>query len=202
MASSETEIANMALSHLGIGKEIQNIETESSQEAKACRRFFDTARDAVLRDFPWPFATKLVDLGLVEEDPNDEWGFSYRYPSDAIALRRILSGIRNDTLASRVPYKVGQDSQGLLIFTDAEDAQMEYTVREEAVERFSPDFILALSMRLAVYVAPRLTGGDPFKIGQRAMSLYMAEIGLAQASATGEEQPEQQPDSEFITGRE
>src|SRR5688572_11149621 len=110
--ASETEIANLALSHLGVGKEIANLETERSQEAVACRRFYDTARDATLRDFSWPFATKIAVLGLIEADPNDEWDYSYRYPSDCLQLRRILSGVRNDTRDSRVPFKLAHDDSG------------------------------------------------------------------------------------------
>jgi len=54
--SSKTEISNMALSHLGVGYEIQNIETEQSQEATACRRYYDIALQTTLTDYPWPFA--------------------------------------------------------------------------------------------------------------------------------------------------
>ena len=47
MASS-TEIANLALSHLGNGTEIADLETERSSEASACRRFYDVALAQVL----------------------------------------------------------------------------------------------------------------------------------------------------------
>lgn len=202
MASSTTAIANLAISHLGIGKEIANLITERSAEAQACRRFYETARDITLRDFSWPFATKINALGLVEEDPNDEWGFSYRYPTDCLKLRRILSGIRNDTRQTRIPYRVTRDESGLLIYTDAEDAELEYTINESDVGRFPPDFVMALSFLLAGYVAPRLTGGDPFKLGNRALELYQFELSKARSSAANEEQPDDLPESEFIRTRE
>lgn len=86
--SSSTEISNMALSHLAISREIAALDTERSQEAQACRRFYETVRKTVLRDYPWPFATKFATLALVEDDPNSEWDFSYRYPSDCLNARR------------------------------------------------------------------------------------------------------------------
>src|SRR3990167_2163908 len=135
---SEVEICNMALGHLGVGKEIANLETEKSTEASLCRRFYANTRDEALRDFPWPFATKLAALGLIEEDPNDEWGFSYRYPSDCLRLRRLLSGLRNDTRQSRAPYKIGKDDQGRLLFADLEDAEAEYTARITDPALFHP----------------------------------------------------------------
>lgn len=202
MASSKTEVCNLAISHLGISKEIANVETERSAEAGACRRFYDTARDVTLRDFVWPFATKIQALGLVEEDPNTEWSYSYRYPTDCLKFRRILSGIRNDTRQSRVPYRIARDSSGLLIFTDAPSAVAEYTIQEETVTRFPDDFVMALSFRLAAYIAPRVTGGDPFKLGARALELFQFELNKAECTAVGEEQDEQHPDSEFIRTRE
>jgi hypothetical protein len=202
MAGSKTDIANMAISHLGVGKEIGNLDTENSQEANSCRRFYDTAREAVLRDAPWPFATTRRALALIATDPNDEWNYSYRYPSDCLFLRRILSGVRNDSRQSRAPYKLERDAAGQILFTDVQDAVAEYTIREEDVVRFPPDFSIALSYRLAVYVAPRLTAGDPFKLGVNAMNMYRIEIAQVRASAFDEEQPEEPPESEFIRARE
>lgn len=200
--SSTTEICNMALSHLGVGKDIGNVDTEPSAEARACRRFFTIVRDIVLTDFPWPFATKFADLGLVESDPTDEWSFSYRYPSDCIRMRRILSGIRVDTAASKVVFKLGRDDSGQLIYTDQVDAQAEYTILITSVEQYPADMVMALSLLLAATIAPRLTAGDPFKMGARALQMYRLAIQDAELSAIGEEQPDRPQESEFITGRE
>jgi len=201
--TSQVEICNMALSHLGVGKAIANLTTEKSQEAAACNLFFDTVRDAVLGDFAWPFATKFVTLELIEEftDSTAEWGFSYRYPVDCIKFRRILSGSRNDSRQTRVPFRLVEDESGTLIYTDKEDAEGEYTVRQEDYSRFSADFTLAMSVRLAINIAPRLTKGDPFKIKKDLMVQYQGEITPAEASATNEEQPEERPESEFISSR-
>lgn len=200
--ASNTEIANLAIGHLGVGKEIANLDTENSKEAMACRRFFSDARDATLRDFNWPFARRFRTLTLVEEDPNDEWGYSYRYPTNCLAFRRILSGIRNDTRQSRIPYLLANDDDGELILTDKEDAQGEYTVKITDPARFSADFRIALSLRLAAYIAPWVAGGDPFKLGQRALTLYQFEISKAQATAGNEEQAEEPPESEYVRARE
>jgi hypothetical protein len=201
MASSPTDICNLALSHLGISSELGNMETERSAEAAACRRFFETARDATLRDFPWPFASKSAVLGLVEEEPNDEWGYSYRYPSDCVAIRRMLGGLRNPTRATRVPYVIGQDATGLLIYTDTENAEMEYTARTSNTYLFPSDFVMAFSFRLSAYMAPRVTGGDPYKLAERSLRMYEYEIEKARARALGEGQVDIEPDSEFISAR-
>jgi len=190
----------MALGHLGIGKQIASL-TEKSAEAAACNRFYEQSRDEVLRDFPWPFATKILALGLIEEDPNDEWDFSYRYPSDCMNFRRILSGTRNDSRQTRVSYRLANDVSGRLIYTDEEDAVGEYTEHVTDTALFPPDFVSTVSMILAAYIAPGLTAGDPFKMGERAIKLYEYQRNKAQGNATNEEQNEEQPDSEFIRER-
>lgn len=200
--ASTTEIANLALAHLGVGKAISTLDTEQSEEARVCRLFYDIARDATLKDFPWPFATAFAAVGLVEEDPTDEWAFSYRVPSDCLHVRRILSGTRNETRQTRVPYKLGVDSAGGLLYTDAEDAEIEYTVRQDDPGRYPADFVLAFSERLSAYVAPRLTAGDPFKLSEKVLRLYFLEMSNARANAVNEQQDEELPKSELERARE
>jgi hypothetical protein len=196
--ASATEICNLALSHLGISKPIANVDTEQSQEAATCRVFYTICRDVVLRDYRWPFATEMAALNLIEADPNEEWAYSYRYPTDCLLFRRILSGQRNDTHTSRTPYRIGKDSAGKLIFSDMSEAWGEYTVKVTDTQFFPPDFTLAMSYRLASYIAARLTAGDPFKLSEKALNMYRIEASRAVASAFNEEQPDQIPDCELI----
>jgi len=199
--ASKTDVCNMALSHLGISKEIANVDTERSQEANACRRFYDTARQAVLKDYSWPFTSKFFALNLIEENPNDEWVYSYRYPNDCLYVRRILSGFREDTEATKIVYKIAQDDTGFLIYTDKENAEIEYTVDFENEDLFPSDFILALSFRLAAYIAPRITAGDPFKLGDKAYQAYMLEVSRASANAFNEDKNTTPRDTESIAAR-
>lgn len=199
--ANKTEICNMAISHLGNSSEIANVDTESSQEASACRRFYETAKNATLTDVDWPFATAYFTLNLIEETPDDEWNYSYRYPVGCLSVRRILSGTRNDSVKSREPYKILKDASGKLIYADKENAKIEYTEDISDPEFFSAEFALALSFRLASYIAPRLTGGDPFKMKQEMLGQYDLEINRAKKKAFNEEQHEQPPKSELITTR-
>ncbi len=199
--ASQVEICNLALSHLGQADEIANLVTERSAAAAACRRFYDVARDATLRDFSWPFATKFAFLNLVEEDPTEEWAFSYRFPVDCLLARRIVSGFRIDTALSRVVYKIGRDTAGQLIYTDKVDPQLEYTMKVTDPDKYNAQFVLALSYRLAMYIVPKINNGDPFKISQNLMSFYRLELASAQRSAYVEEQPDNDPPSQFISAR-
>lgn len=234
---SQVSICNMALSHLSIGKVIASI-TEKSAEARACSAFYDQAKDEVLRDFAWPFATRTVTLALVAPQPTPEWAYSYRYPSDCLAARRLLNGSQSAspfpagfsapttapapmgrvmTAQSRIPFRIQSDDAGLLIYTDIAPSapiaatasalaqpglpQLEYTIEADDPTRYPSDFSQAVAFLLASYIAPRVTGGDKFKLGQRALQLYQWAMPRASANAGNEEQADQLPDSEAIRAR-
>ena len=146
-------------------------------------------------------ARAFLDLALIAEAPTDEWGYSYQYPTDCLKIRRILSGIRNDNRQTRVPYKFVESTGSKVIYTDMQNACIEYTLFREDVEAYPDDFVLALSRRIASYIAPLVTGGDPFKLQDKNMQLYLYEIALAQANSGNEEQMEEQPDSEANRAR-
>jgi len=200
--TSDTGIANMALGHIGHGKPIGSLSTDASREAHACRVFFDNSRDEVLRDVAWPFATKYASLSLVEEALTTEWSYSYRVPADCLMFRRIQSGLRNDNRQSKVPYRIGSDSSGGLIYTDHVDAVGEYTKRLTSVEFYPPDFKTLLSMKLASYIVPLISAGDPYKMGDSLAKKYLIQLAITTANARSEEQGEELPQSELIRARE
>lgn len=206
MASSDTEIANLALSHLGVGADIADL-TEKSAEAKACNRFFNTCRDELLRISPWPFATKFFTLSLLTSSadashPTDEWNYVYQVPADCVFVRRILSGIRRDTNSSRVEFKIVYADSGLLIYCDEASAEIEYTARVTAIEKYPPDFVMAMSFRLAAYIAPRVTAGDPFKMTERALHFFQLSTSIAAANAFNEENDSQEPVTDLVRARD
>lgn len=200
--ASDTEICNVALSHLGVSKDIQDLDSDNSKEAAACRRFYEQSRDEVLEDFDWPFAETRVSLNLVTSNPNTDWLYSYQYPSDAVRLIKIPSGIRNDTQDSRIPYKVVHGTSGKLIYTDQQDAELIYTKRVTDVSRYTAKFRMALSLKIAGYIAARVTGGDPFNLQEKAEARYKLVLTQAQAAVMNEQRTELNPESEFIRARD
>jgi hypothetical protein len=199
---SDVEICNLALSFIGTGTEIASF-TERSPEARACNQFYEVARDEMLREWPWPFAGKAATLGEVDEDPalfsDDGWAYSYRYPSDCLFARRIISGVPVDQQGTRVDYKIVQDDEGLLILTNAAEAILEYTYRAEDTVRFPSDFVLALAYRIAAYIAPRLAK-DPSRVAPLVMAMYDKSCAKARRAA-GNEEKHTVSESEFIDGR-
>ncbi len=202
--ASRTEVVNMALGHLATGKEISDYESDASEEAQAARRFWDIALENVCRSAPWPFLTVIEALALIESEPNTEWAYSYQYPVMCRRFGRILSGIRLDTRQTRVPYRIAWQAGSRILFCDEEDAVAEYTRKLDYSElaQASPDFIFALSLYLAALIAPLVTRGDEFKLGERAGGMYTNAIAEAKDNAMNEQQDEELPEAESIRARE
>lgn len=201
MASSHTVIANQALAFAGVGKTIADLDTDSSQNAMTCRIFYEDDRDALLRKYDWPFARARVTLTLVASDPTDEWPYSYRYPPDCLYAIRIPSGVRTPAPEERNKFRIAQDTNGLLIYSDQDTADLIYTKRETRVTIYPSDFVRALALKLALSIMPLLSKGDQFKRTRGLMLQFQSAMEDANATARNEESPDQEPDSIFIRDR-
>lgn len=193
---SDTEICNLALAALGISQTISPL-TEASTEAGQCNLFFAQTRDMVLRDFDWPFARQYVALGLVTEAPNTDWNYAYRYPSGCLAVRRIVGAARTET--RRIPFVIGSDGTGRLIYTDELGATACITARIENSEFFDPVFVSAFANRLASRIGVPLSR-DP-KLIDRAYQMYLVDLAAARADAANEAGQDAPPDAESISAR-
>lgn len=202
-------ICNMAIAHLKIQRTIGNLDTDMSAEAVACRTFYNLAIQVTLEDFKWPFAKIQGPLALLYSNPfpfdaasDSEWAYAYQYPSDCVTFNRIVGDTRNETRLDRVPYRIFSNNDGTkMILTDMDCAFGEWTYANVTEDMFSASLVLAISFQLAFVIAPMLTGGDPFKLGDRAERLYKEWIIKAQANALNEEQVEVEPESEFVEAR-
>jgi hypothetical protein len=210
-----TAICNLALYHLAASKPIANI-TEASANAQACLVFYDATRDEVLREFNWPFARRYAALTLVGGTSTVpvtlDFQYSYRVPADCLRVRRILSGNRNESPETQIPFRLGSDTAGGLLYTDfaviaatssaPQQPQIEYTAELSAEARFAPDFVQAFAFKLAFYMAPSISqGGDSGKLGARAYQMYQQTMAQAEANALNEQVPDPVVESSFIRAR-
>ena len=212
MAQAQSEIARMALAHLGVQKSIVDINTDNSNEARACKIYYDQAVREILEDFPWPFATILMPLALVENFASPEYKNGYGYPSNCMIVRRLFSqhgANKNDDVQSRVVYRIVQvasptnsTQQIKVILCDHDLMWVEYTANDTTVSDWSATFVAALSYRLAAYIAPMVAGGDPFKLGDKAMMNYIQSLRTAETHAANEEVMPPQRLGEFIDSRQ
>ena len=188
MAVSEAQICNLALSHIKQTKStIANLDTDTGNTATQCRIHYDVARQFVLTDHNWNFATKRVTLTDISSDPMSPatWSYRYDYPSDCLRMQSIERASKTNT---PIPFRVEaeDDGSGLSILTDTQDARAIYTWDVTNTTLFSPPFVSSLSWFLASELAPALSGSET--IQEAALTIYRNTLIAAHAidSAEGE----------------
>lgn len=197
MANSKVEIWNKALGHLSSNKLVSN-PNENSMEAKQCRIFYDGAREAALRDYPWAFAKRQQTLALTGTAP-DGWDYQYAYPSDCLSIRRIYN-IADPKSEEQKPikYTVAQnpDGAGRVIWTDQAEAQLIYTRNVDDVSYFDPQFEEALSLILAARLAKPINGKRQDFLD--AMEAYRIELNKAKTADANENFIDKDYDADWI----
>ena len=87
------------------------------------------------------------------------------------------------------------------ILADHEYLCAEFTGDTSVVNDFPQDFQAAFVFKLAFYMAPSLTNGDPYKVGERALMMYTQLVATASMHAYNEENQDPQRLGEFIDTR-
>ncbi len=182
--ATDIEICQMALDHIG-AKQINTL-ADACQEARACRRLYPTARDQVLRDFPWGFAERRKALTLLTVEHLYGFDFCYQYPPDCHQVREIY---RSPLSLPPIEYKVAypDDTIGKVIFTNQDQAVLIYTYKVTNSQLFDAGFTAALTWRLAADLAMPLT--KSLKMQDAMLQIYMHNIaaaGRADAAETRE----------------
>jgi len=175
------DICNIALSTIGQST-ITDL-NERSVEAKQCNIHYAVARDEVLREFPWCFATGSVNLALTTNKITG-WSYAYQYPSNALALRRVFD--INDALntTKTLIYDTVSDGVNKYIVCQIPSACAEITYSISDPNLFDSQFISALALKLAVKLILPLTSNDSRK--NALYQEYVAVLRSAQLSSASE----------------
>lgn len=207
MPSTRVQIASFALTRIGVNQALASLDEFSadgkppSAEAQVCSLWLDTCIERTLEAYDWPFARRIKALALVDENPSDEWDFSYKYPSDCIAARRVLpdggSRYGRDALDQQIPFVRGQSGD---ILTQQEQAYLQYTARVIDPTKFSPAFTSAVAWLLAHEIAPALSAKP--ELSDRCMQYYKASLTDSEAAAANESVGPPPDESEFVTARQ
>lgn len=198
--ASVIEICNIALSRLGNSRTINSLQ-EQSKEAGLCDLHYDSAREEVLSDFNWNFATKRVAMADTGNAPSD-WQYAYRYPTDCLRITEIMvPGMRNAPERMRIQYEVGSDDDGTgrLIYTDQPDAWLKYVAKVTDPNMFDALFRSALAWKLAAEIGMPLATAPT--LVQNALTMYAQIIRSAGSHSMNESQEPEEPISEFTSAR-
>jgi hypothetical protein len=206
--TNKTELANMALGEIP-DTLLTDLDTDSSLQARECRRNFQSVIDCALV-FPYWWSTKRVALAAVTND-RDEWQFAYAVPDDCAQLRRLLvtpgSGsyytpLVGQTLVTafggltqplggfqdrlqQVPCEVSANTSGTLtIYTDLDAATAEITRNDIDVSVFPPFLVRSCAFDLASRICTALSRADKRPVLEAGALLWSQR---AQAEALNQE---------------
>ena len=188
--TSKADICNMALCHLGAAPSVVSIDPpDGGAYAIHCARFYPIALSQLLC-MPWQFAMRRTALSLVDEDPNEQWLYSYTLPSSCVrAFTTLPSGATSDNEG------IDFIQEGQLIFCNEPDVSLMYTTSEVTSGNFSPMFAEALSRQLAYYLAAPVMKPAPAvlqglqRIAQQSISSALAVDAMSRKQVPVDHKP-------------
>jgi len=169
--ASEVSICNRALRLLRV-QPITSFD-EDGEAAGWCAETYPDARDALIAEYPWNFATRRAALPALSAVPT--WGFAraFQLPGDPERCLRVL-GLAEETGDGGLVYQV----EGSRIVTD-EPAPLKllYLARVADPAAYPPLFVEALAARLAAEGAFHFTGSTSREA--QLTDLYERKVALA-----------------------
>jgi hypothetical protein len=160
----------------------------------------------VLRDFPWPRLRSVVALQLVAADPTPAVEVLVSHAGNVASIVRLQvdGSPRRDNTTTQLPYELGRDGTGGLIYCDQsidDGITLQYVFAETTIAKWTPDMREVLVNLLASKIAVRF-GPNAVKLGMTAYQLYERRRLIAWALAANEEVPDQPGDGDFIRARD
>lgn len=185
---SEVAICNLALAELGRGAEITSLD-ENSQAARACRRRYPHARDAVLRSYDWNFAARRTHLPASANPPAFGYDRAFDLPPDCLLVRAIHDG-------ACTPWEV----EGTRILVSAAaPLPVSYTARVVNPGVFDALFVDVLATRLAADLCVQLSENTPR--AQALLQLFQFKLDEARRCDSQEGQAMRSQRSSWLDAR-
>jgi hypothetical protein len=211
--ASDTDICNLALSHLGDSATVVSIDPpEGSAQADHCAAFYPLARDSMLEMHTWGFATRRATLAELS-NPSTTWRYCYAVPRDALNLIAVLAHDATDDYSTGAGHPGGLyapqpyvneslDDGTAVVLTNQEQAVLRYTQRVTDSTKFSPLFVTALSWHLASMLAGPLLKGDSGRAAAADCTKQMLLwLGKAQVSDANQRRRAPQHNVSWIANR-
>lgn len=188
MSASKIQIWNMALGF--IGTRTVASENERTPEAIQCALYWDNARRACLRDYPYNFAQARTQLAsiAVPETYADEWRYAYRLPDLCLKAHKVVGATCGCANAAdrRIPFIIVSDTEKMeLLLSDAEKVRLDYTRDVPEVALWDDLFMGMMARKLASLICVPLLKNNTTKV-QELEQLYRASLPKAMEANASE----------------
>lgn len=174
--SSQVDIYNLALSHVGDKANVASL-VENSLQAQLCNRFYPNCLRKILSAHPWSFAKTRASLNGVTSDLAEVWDYKYSAPNLLVTPLAVFDAASRDD-NDRWAYSL----EGAYVFTNASSASMLYVFYQDNTGVYSASFEEALSRILASRLAgPIIKGAMGRQERDGQYKAYLYELGIAKA---------------------
>jgi len=153
----DVDICNKALKYVGADS-ISSLD-DNTANARECKASYDPARDSVLTDFPWEFATFIVQPTLIASETLVGWSYLYALPAKCLAVRKLFiddSSTNPDPIEHR--ECISPSTLRRAVAVNFEDPYLEYTHQITDPKLWSTKFADTLALRIAAEIGVRVTG--------------------------------------------
>ena len=161
MATSKTQILNLALARIGENRVI-DIDDTTQDAARQGRLLYEPTAREVMRAHPWNCLAARQQLAANSPAPAFGWAYSYTLPTQCVRLIKV-NGYSTDDGYIQDLYKV----EGRDILTDAENMFIEYVEYTDDVTKFDPLLDRAIVTLLASYLASIIPADDQLAVTLR-----------------------------------
>lgn len=226
--ASDVDVCNLALSHLGDEASVSSLSPpEGSSQAQHCAQFLPIARDALLEMHPWNFATtRTAALAALSVSPASTFRYAYPLPANTLKTWAVFDANAPDDLYGAAPsydyaysslsgapvgmtsyapveFEVETADDGTpIVLTNQSPAVAKITKRVSDITRFSPMAVLALSWKLAAYLAgPVLRGEAGRAATKECEAMFQYHFSLATRSDAEQRRRDNLPLTPWIAGR-
>ncbi len=170
--TTDVNVCNTALSYIGERDRVTAIDPpDGSEEARQCARAFPEAFEELVEMHTWSFATRKIQLTVVNEDSADTddpaWAYRYELPEGMAEAISILpeNHVEDYVIgAAKQPQnfhmKLSTTDGEERIYSNVPNAWLRYTVYVTDVNQCSRLFIACLTWLTASKLAGTIARGD------------------------------------------
>lgn len=201
---TKPKIYNLALSALLLSTEIEEIETDTSNEVRVLNLHYDTALESTLKDLDLDALSTPITLELLATlDDGGPWTYVYKYPNNCAKFRRLVSGNVTDNSRTHIAKQVRMYNGQKAIFTNEYAAIAECMPKNISLAALSAEAGMALAYKLADLATPLLTGKGAQKLREDIQKAYIIAKNEAQEDDRQENHnyEEDHIRSEFVDAR-
>lgn len=181
MAYTKTKIYNLALSHLLLSQQVDEIETSTiTNEVRVLNTFWEESFNITIQELDLDSLSEPIPLELLETLDEGPFKLVYKYPTRCSFLRRIISGAEVDTENTYIGKRTGLRNGLKVIFTNQEAAVAECIPNDFPLEVLSHSAALCISYMLASLASPLIVGKGAKKLKDDLFVAYLAAKSKAQ----------------------